>query len=62
MLNKFNAPVCPKNPSVLQCIFFFKELNFAYKLCYNHVITIVAFKLLSAEQKYVHIRCGWHKG
>lgn len=61
MLNKFNAPVCPKNPSVLQCIFFFKELNFAY----NYVIimfTIVTFKLLSAEQKYVHIRCGWHKG
>ena len=61
MLNKFNAPVCPKNPSVLQCIFFFKELNFAY----NYVIimfTIVAFKLLSAGQKYVHIRCGWHKG
>ena len=50
MLNKFNAPVCPKNPSVLQCIFFFKELNFAY----NYVITIVDFKLLSAEQKYAH--------
>ena len=58
MLNKFNAPVCLKNPSVLQCIFFFKELNFAY----NYVITIVDFKLLSAEQKYAHIRCGWHKG